>query len=78
MSTFIQILNILNDNLLSIGLIIFSPAIYQLVYKITYFLAEKFIKTKKDVVIEYYQDKELKRVITLNPDTTKIPEPDKQ
>lgn len=76
--TFVSILNSIQDNFLPIGLIIFSPAIYRLVYSITLFLAEKFIKTKKDVVIECYQDEMLKRVIILKPDKTKKPEPDKQ
>ncbi|NUF08013.1 hypothetical protein BGI05_01315 [Snodgrassella alvi] len=79
MSTFIQILNILNDNLLSIGLIIFSPAIYQLVRTITLFLVWKFAVNQNNIiVIEYYPNREFKRVTLSKPDKTKKPEPDKQ
>lgn len=72
MSTFIQIINILNDNLLSIGLIIFSPAIYQLVRTITLFLVWKFAVNQNNIiVIEHYPSGEFKRVTITKLDKTK-------
>lgn len=69
MSIFIQIINILNDNLLYIGLIIISPAIYRLVYSLTLFLAGKFINTKKDIFVEHYIDGRLVSVTIIKADT---------
>lgn len=68
MSIFIKILNILNDNLLSIGLIIISPAIYRLAYSITLFLAGKFLNTKKDIFVEHYIDGRLVSVTIIKAD----------
>ena len=77
--TFVSILNFIQDNFLPIGLIIFSPAIYQLVRTITLFLVWKFAVNQNNiVVIEHYPNGEFKRVTISKPDKTKKPEPDKQ
>ena len=67
---YISILDFIQANLIPIGLIILSPAIYRLVYSITLFLAEKFINTKKDIYVKHYHDGHLKEVTIIKADIT--------
>lgn len=65
MQTISIIVELIHSNMLLIGLILISPALYRLAYGISIWIASKFFGKKKDIVIRHFHNGKLVSVTTI-------------